>query len=173
MHPRDRSAARVIKIHPTVFIAENSQVVGDVTIGKESSVWYNVTIRGDAAPITIGEGTNVQDNSVIHVDTDGPTRIGSRVTIGHGAIVHAATVADDVLIGMGAIILSGAQIGEFSIIGAGALVPEGMQVPPRSLVLGVPAKIIREVTEEEIARIHNGAQGYIERAKNYWRGIYK
>jgi carbonic anhydrase/acetyltransferase-like protein (isoleucine patch superfamily) len=173
MHPKDKSAPRIIKIHPTVFIAETATVIGDVTLGKESSVWFSAVLRGDAAPITIGEGTNVQDNAVIHVDEGLPTKIGKRVTIGHGAIVHAATVEDDVLIGMGCIILSGAQIGTNSIIAAGAVVREGMQVPPRSLVMGVPGKIVREVSEADIERIHNGAQSYIERAKNYWRGIYK
>ena len=173
MHPRDKSAPRVFKIHPSVFIAETATVIGDVSIGKECSVWFSAVIRGDAAPITIGEGTNVQDNAVVHVDTDTPTRIGKRVTIGHGAIVHAATVADDVLIGMGAIILSRANIGEHCIIGAGAVIPEDTHVPPRSLVLGVPGRVVRQVTEEEIARIHHGSESYIERAKNYWRGIYK
>jgi carbonic anhydrase/acetyltransferase-like protein (isoleucine patch superfamily) len=168
-----KSAPRIIKIHPTVFIAENAQIIGDVTIHKDSSVWFNATIRGDAAPITIGEGTNVQDNAVIHVDEGQPTTIGKRVTIGHSAVVHAATVEDDVLIGIGAIVLSGAKIGRHSIIAAGALVPEGVEIPPRSLVMGVPGKIVRHVKDEERARIEEGAQHYIERAKNYWKGIYK
>lgn len=173
MHPKDKSAPRVIKIHPTVFIAETATVIGDVTIGKESSVWFSAVLRGDASPITIGEGSNVQDNAVIHVDQGGPTHIGNHVTIGHGAIVHAAEVEDEVLIGMGAVILSRARIGLHSIIAAGSVVPEGMQVPPRSLVMGVPGKIVRHVTEEEIERIHSATRNYIERAKNYWKGIYK
>jgi carbonic anhydrase/acetyltransferase-like protein (isoleucine patch superfamily) len=173
VHPKDKSAPRVIKIHPTVFIAETATVIGDVTIGRESSVWFSAVLRGDAAPITIGEGTNVQDNAVIHVDVRAPTHIGKHVTIGHGAIVHAANVEDDVLIGMGAIILNRAKIGAYSIIAAGSVVPEGMQVPPRSLVMGVPGKVVRDVNEEEIERIRDGALTYIERAKNYWRGIYK
>lgn len=173
MHPKDKSAPRVIKIHPTVFIAETATVIGDVTIGKESSVWFSAVLRGDASPITIGEGSNVQDNAVIHVDQGGPTHIGNHVTIGHGAIVHAAEVEDEVLIGMGAVILSRARIGLHSIIAAGSVVPEGMQVPPRSLVMGVPGKIVRHVTEAEIERIHSATRNYIERAKNYWKGIYK
>ncbi len=173
MHPKDKAAPRVFKIHPSVFIAETATVIGDVTIGKEASVWFSAVIRGDAAPITIGEATNVQDNAVIHVDAGAPTHIGKRVTIGHVAIVHAATLADDVLIGMGAIILSGARVGENCIIAAGALVPEGVQIPPRSLVIGVPGKIVREVNEVDIERIRNAASNYVERAKNYWRGIYK
>ncbi len=173
MHPKDKSAPRVIKIHPTVFIAETATVIGDVTIGKESSVWFSAVLRGDGAPITIDEGTNVQDNAVIHVDQGGPTNIGKHVTIGHGAIVHAAEVEDEVLIGMGAVILSRAKIGSHSIIAAGSVVPEGMQVPPRSLVMGVPGKVVRHVTDEEIERIRNATRNYIERARNYWKGIYK
>lgn len=173
MHPKDKSSPRVVKIHPTVFVAESATVIGDVTIGKEASVWFGAVLRGDAAPITVGEGTNVQDNAVIHVDTGEPTSIGKRVTIGHGAIVHAATIQDHVLIGMGAIILSRAVIGSHSIIAAGSVVPEGRQIPPNSLVMGVPGKVVRHVTEEEVAQIEAGAENYIERAKNYWRGIYK
>jgi carbonic anhydrase/acetyltransferase-like protein (isoleucine patch superfamily) len=173
MHPKERSVPRVIKIHPTVFVAETATVIGDVTIGKDSSVWFSAVLRGDAAPITVGEGTNLQDNSVIHVDQGAPTSIGKRVTIGHGAIVHAAKIDDHVIIGMGAIILSRAVIGSHSIIAAGSVVPEGREIPPRSLVMGVPGKVVRHVTEEEVAQIEEGAEHYIDRAKNYWRGVYK
>jgi carbonic anhydrase/acetyltransferase-like protein (isoleucine patch superfamily) len=173
MHPKDKAAPHVIKIHPTVFVAETATVIGDVTIGKDSSVWFSAVLRGDAAPITVGEGTNVQDNAVIHVDHQAPTHVGRRVTIGHGAIVHSATVEDHVLIGMGAIILSGAVIGSHSIIAAGSVVPEGREVPQRSLVMGVPGKVVRHVTEEEVRQIEEGAEHYVERARNYWRGIYK
>jgi carbonic anhydrase/acetyltransferase-like protein (isoleucine patch superfamily) len=173
MHPKDKSSPRVIKIHPTVFVAETATVIGDVTIGKDSSVWFSAVLRGDAAPITVGEGTNLQDNSVVHVDHGEPTSIGKRVTIGHGAIVHSARIEDHVLIGMGAIILSRAVIGTHSIIAAGSVVPEGREIPPRSLVMGVPGKVVRHVTEEEVAQIEEGAEHYIERAKNYWRGVYK
>lgn len=173
MHPKDKAASRVIMIHPTVFIAETATVIGDVTIGKEASVWFGAVVRGDAAPIVIGEGSNVQDNVTIHVDTDTPVSIGKRVTIGHAAVVHGATVEDGVLIGIGAVVLNRARIGERSIIAAGTLVTEGTEVPPGSLVMGVPGKIVRQVNEDEIARIENGATTYIERAKNYWKGIYK
>ena len=173
MHPKDKSAPRVIKIHPTVFIAETATVIGDVTIGKDSSIWFSAVLRGDAGPITVGEGTNVQDNAVIHVDVGEPTSVGRRVTIGHGAIIHSATVEDHVLIGMGAIVLSRAKIGSHSIIAAGSVVPEGREIPPRSLVMGVPGKVVRHVTDEEATQIEAGAEHYIERAKNYWRGIYK
>lgn len=173
MHAKDKPTPRIIKIHPTVFIAETATVIGDVTIGKDSSIWFSAVLRGDAASIVIGEGTNVQDNAVIHVDLGAPTNIGRRVTIGHGAIVHSATVEDHVLIGMGAIILSRALIGPYSIVAAGSVVPEGREVPPRSLVMGVPGKVVRHVTDEEVTRIESGAEHYIERARNYWRGIYK
>ncbi len=173
MHPREKPAARPFKIHPTVFVAETATVVGDVTIARDSSVWFGAVLRGDDAPVTVGEGTNVQDNAVLHEDLDLPCTIGNRVTIGHGAIIHGATVEDDVLIGMGAIILNGARIGSWSIVGAGAVVPEGMQVPSRSLVLGVPARVTRPVRDEEIERIKHGSTVYIERARNYWKGIHK
>ncbi len=161
------------KIHPTVFIAQTATVIGDVTIGKDSSVWFSAVLRGDAAPITVGEGTSVQDGAVLHVDDEIPCSVGNRVTIGHGAIIHGAVVEDDCLIGIGSIILNKAYIGSFSLIAAGALVPEGMEVPPRSVVMGVPGKIVRQVSEADIERIRNGAQNYIERARNYWKGIYK
>ncbi len=161
-----------MKIDPSVFIAETARVVGDVSIGKESSVWFGTVIRGDSAPIVIGDATNVQDNAVIHVDSDAPTTIGDRVSIGHAAIVHGATVADDVLLGMGAIILNRARIGEYSIIAAGALVPEGIEIPPRSLVIGIPGKVVRQVNESEIVRIQRGAREYVQFAKNHRKGIY-
>lgn len=173
MHPKDRSAPRVTKIHPTVFIAETATVIGDVTIGRDSSVWFSAVVRADAEPVTIGEGSNVQDGAVIHVDPGLPTRIGSRVTIGHSAVVHASNIADDVLIGIGALVLSGCKIGDHCLIAAGAVVPEGAEIPPRSLVMGVPGKVVRPVTDAEIARIHDGSTSYVARARNYWKGIYK
>ncbi len=173
MSPQDKSASRAFKIHPSVFIAETGTVIGDVTIGKDSSVWFSAVLRGDSAPIFVGEGTNIQDNAVVHVDTDMPAVIGKRVTVGHSAIVHAATVEDDVLIGMGAIILSGAKIGSFSIIAAGAVVVEGEEIPARSVVMGIPGRVVRQIKDKEVAMIEADAQRYIERAKNYWKGIYK
>lgn len=173
MHPKDKAAPRVIRIHPTVFIAETATVIGDVTIGKEASIWFGAVLRGDASSIMIGEGTNVQDNVTIHGDADTPVIIGKRVTIGHAAVVHGATIEDDVLIGIGAIVLNHALIGEQSIIAAGTLITEGTEVPPRSLVMGVPGKVMRQVNDDEIARTQDGTKIYVERAKNYWRGIYK
>lgn len=174
MHPKDKTPSHSpTRIHPTAFIAETATIVGEVTVYNDCSVWYGAVIRGDADKIVIGEGTNVQDGSVIHCDTNLPTTIGKRVTIGHRAVVHGATIGDDVMIGIGAIVLNGAKVGEFSIIAAGALVAEGKEIPPRSLVMGVPGKVVRQVTEEEMKRITDGAKNYIERGKNYWKGIYK
>ncbi len=174
MHPTDKTPVRTpVKIHPSVFVAETATVIGDVTIGKDASVWFGAVIRGDADKITVGEGTNVQDGVIIHCDQGLPTTIGKRVVIGHRAVIHGATIADNVLVGIGAIILNGAKVGEYSIIAAGALVPEGVEIPPHSLVMGVPGKVVRRVSDDEIKRITSGAEHYIERAKNYWRGIYK
>jgi carbonic anhydrase/acetyltransferase-like protein (isoleucine patch superfamily) len=174
MHPRDkRPPTSPTRIHPTVFVAETATIVGEVTIYQDASIWFGAVIRGDADRIVIGEGTNVQDGAVIHCDANFPTTIGKRVVIGHRAVVHGATIADNVMIGIGAIVLNGARVGEYSIIAAGAIVTEGADIPPRSLVMGVPGKVVREVTDEEIKRITDGAQIYIDRAKNYWRGIYK
>lgn len=174
MHPKDKTLTHSItRIHPTVFVAETATIVGDVTIYPDASIWFGAVIRGDADKIVIGEGTSVQDGAVIHCDANLPTTIGKRVTIGHCAVIHGATIADNVLIGIGAIVLNGATVGEYSIVAAGALVPEGKEIPPRSLVIGVPGKVLREVTQEEVQRIEDGAKGYIERGKNYWKGIYK
>jgi carbonic anhydrase/acetyltransferase-like protein (isoleucine patch superfamily) len=155
-------------IAPSAYIDPSAQLIGSITIGERSSVWPNVVIRGDINFISIGDESNVQDNSVLHCDP-GEFRlsIGNRVTIGHLAMVHGCTIEDDCLIGIGAIILNGAHIGKGSVIAAGALVPEGMQVPPASMVMGVPAKIKRQVTEEEQARFRLNAQSYVENAKRY------
>lgn len=174
MHPRDKKpSTSPTRIHPTVFVAETATIIGEVTIYPDASVWFGAVIRGDADKIVIGEGTNVQDGAIIHCDTNLPTTIGKRAVIGHRAVIHGATIADNVMIGIGAIVLNGAKVGEYSIIAAGSLVPEGKEIPPRSLVMGVPGKVVREVTQDEIKRITDGAQSYIDRAKNYWRGIYK
>lgn len=172
MRPKEKTISPT-RIHPTVFVAETATIIGEVTIYPDASVWFGAVIRGDADKIVIGEGTNVQDGAIIHCDANLPTTIGKRVVIGHRAVIHGATIADNVLIGIGAIVLNGARVGEYSIIAAGSLVTEGQEIPPRSLVMGVPAKVVREVTQDEIKRITDGAQNYIDRAKNYWHGIYK
>lgn len=149
-------------IDSTAFLAKGCAVYGNVTLKAKVSVWYNATIRAMEEPIVIGEGSNVQDNAVIHVDSGHKVYIGSNVTIGHGAIVHGCCVGDNTLIGMGAIILNGASIGNNCIIGAGALVTQNTVIPDNSLVLGSPAKIIRKVTEEEVQKSIENAKLYVE-----------
>ena len=156
------------RVHPTAFVDETAQVIGDVEIGAESSVWMHVVLRGDTNAIRVGARTNVQDNSVVHVDSGACAAIvGDEVTIGHGAIVHGCTIEDRVLIGMGAIVLSGARIGTESLIAAGALVAEGCVVPPRSLVMGTPGQVRRALTDEEVARIRQSAEHYVKNRLDY------
>jgi len=154
-------------IHSTAFVHPLAFVAGDVTIGARVSIWPFVSIRGDSDKVTIGDDSNVQDGCVIHVDDGVPCRIGQRVGIGHRAIVHGATIEDDVLIAMGAILLNNVKVGTGSIIGAGAVVREGFVVPPNSLVLGVPGKIVRETTDAERLRIAGTVAAYIELQKRY------
>jgi len=151
-----------------VFVAENAALIGDVELGDDCSIWYSATIRADVNAIRIGAGTNVQDNCTIHVThLDWPTIIGEEVTIGHGAIVHGCTVHRGALIGMGSRVLDGAVVGESALIGAGALVPEGMQVPPRTLVVGVPARVKRPLTDEELAHLDRSWRNYVEYKNKY------
>jgi len=158
-----------LRIHGSAFVAPGAVVVGDVTIGAHSSVWFNTVVRGDTAPVEVGEGTNLQDNTVVHVDEGQPAVIGSRVTVGHRAIVHGCVIEDDCLIGMGAIVLSGARIGRGSLIGAGALVREGQAIAAGSLVVGAPARAVGPVTEAHRAAIEHGAAHYAELAASYAR----
>lgn len=141
------STAARPRVHATAYVAPSATVVGDVRLGEEASVWYGCVLRGDIAPITVGRETNIQDLTVVHVDEDRPAIIGSRVAIGHRAVVHGCEVEDDSLIGMGAIVLSGAVVGRGSFVAAGALVTEGTRIPPGSLVVGVPGRVVREVDE--------------------------
>ena len=156
-------------IHATAFIHSQAGVLGDVTLGANASVWPTAVLRGDSDRIVVGPESNVQDGSVLHADKGLPTLIGKRVAIGHRAIVHGAVVEDGCLIGMGCIILNGARVGAGSIIGAGAVVTEGMQIPPGSLVLGVPARVVKPVTPEMTARIAATVDAYIE-LKDQHRG---
>lgn len=150
--------------HPTVRIAENVSVIGDVTLAERSSLWYGTIVRGDTAPITIGADTNVQDGCILHADPGIPTVIGKNVTVGHGAILHGCTVGDDCLIGMGATLLNNCVIGEGSIIAAGALVTERAVIPPGSMVMGCPGKIVRAIRPEELAANRASAEHYVELA---------
>ena len=156
------------RLHETVFAVEGAAIIGDVEIGERSSVWFNAVVRGDVHYIRIGKRTNVQDNSTLHVTKETyPLIIGDDVTIGHNVVLHGCTVKDRCLIGMGAIVLDNALIGSDTIIGAGALVTEGARIPPGSLVIGVPGKVVRALEPEEIARIKRSAMNYIEYSKNY------
>ena len=152
-----------------VFIAEGAMVIGDVTIGAGSSVWYNAVLRGDIAPIRVGRGSNVQDGAVLHVDEGAPCVIGDDVVIGHGAVVHSATVGDRALVAMHATLLSGSVVGAESIVGANALVAEGKEFPPRSLIVGVPGKVLREVTDEQVAASLANARRYAGSAQDHRR----
>lgn len=153
-----------MKIDPSVYTAPGAHIVGNVTIGAGSSVWYNTVIRADEAPIIIGNNTNIQDLVTVHVGTDIPTVIGDGVTVGHNAIVHGCTVEDNVIVGMGAILLNGSHIRRNSIVGAGALVTQGKDFPEGSLILGSPAKVVRSLTPEEIEGIRRNAEVYVKLA---------
>ncbi len=151
------------RIADSAYIDFSAQIVGDVVVGERSSVWLNVSIRGDVNSIRVGSETSVQDNSVLHVDHElYPCLIGNRVTVGHRAVLHGCEVGDNVLIGIGAIVLNGAKIGPGAVIAAGALVPERMEVPPNMLVMGTPAKVRREVTLEEQARFRKNCDNYVQ-----------
>lgn len=154
-------------IDPSAWIAETATVVGEVHLGARSSIWFGAVVRGDVEAIRIGAETNVQDLACLHADPGKPCRLGSRVTMGHAAIVHGATVEDECLIGMRAVILNDAVIGQHSIIGAGALVTEGKIIPPRSLVLGMPGRVVRELSDQDLQSIFHGAQHYVEAAALY------
>jgi carbonic anhydrase/acetyltransferase-like protein (isoleucine patch superfamily) len=153
------------------WVATTAVVTDDVTLGRDCSLWYGVVIRGDCAPITIGELTNVQDNTVVHADTGVPNEIGAAVTIGHGAVVHGRRVGDGCLIGIKAVILGGAEIGDGCIIAAGAVVRENAKIPRRSLVAGVPAKVLRAVSDDEVAQLRSHAAHYLELARHHARPI--
>ena len=166
-------------IHPTAFVAPTAALIGHVTLEEESSVWYNAVLRGDINRIHIGPRSNIQDGSVVHLADDYPALIGELVTVGHMAMIHACTIADECLIGMGAILLDGAEIGARSIIGAGALVTSGTKIPPGSLVLGSPGKVVKTLDLDDQAKIRTWAEKYVgvsrrflERARSTPPGVY-
>ena len=161
-------------IHESVFMADGARVIGDVAIGAHSSVWFNTVVRGDVCPIRIGEKTSVQDNATLHVTHDtGPLNIGSNVTIGHGAVLHACTVKDHVLIGMAAVLLDDCVIEPYSIVAAGSLVRQGFTVPSGTLVAGVPAKVMRPITDAERQTIEESPENYVRYVQNYRDGGYE
>lgn len=156
------------KVGQNVYISENAVLIGDVTLGDEVNIWFGSVLRGDMHYINIGNRSNIQDNAVVHVTTVvSPTNIGSGVTVGHGAIIHGCTIEDNSMIGMGAIVMDGAVIGAGSLVGAGALIPPNMKVPPKSLVVGMPGKVVREVHKEEYEMIIERPGEYIELAAAY------
>lgn len=156
------------KLHDESWVAPHASVLGDVTLGARVSVWYSATLRADFESIVVGEGSNIQDSATVHADPGFPVTIGARVTVGHNAILHGCTVEDDSLVGMGAVIGNGARIGAGSLVAAGAVVPQGMVVPPKSMVVGVPAKVRRELTEDEIK-----SNGVNSSAYEYLLGVHR
>jgi carbonic anhydrase/acetyltransferase-like protein (isoleucine patch superfamily) len=154
-------------IHPTAYVAPNATIVGEVHVAARASIWFSSVLRGDNAPIIIGEQTNVQDLSMIHADEGEPCTLGVGVTVGHRAVLHSATIENGALIGIGAVVLNGAVVGQEALVGAGALVTQGMSIPPRHLALGVPAQVVRRLTDEEIARSHRSAAHYVARAQAF------
>ncbi|NIN72339.1 MAG: gamma carbonic anhydrase family protein [Gemmatimonadetes bacterium] len=160
------------RIHPDAFIAPTATVLGRVTVAREASVWFGCVVRGDIEPITIGEQTNIQDNTVVHIDPGLPTRIGARVGVGHRSLIHGCVIEDECLIGMGATVLSGAVIETGSVIAAGALITEGTRVPAGSLVMGVPAKVVRPVDDELRSRIELTWRDYVRLARAHKAGRF-
>lgn len=162
-----RPRASAIAIHPTAFIAPGAVVLGDVTLGAHASVWYTCVLRGDRDRIVVGEATNIQDGTVVHVDAGRPALIGARVGIGHRAVIHGCTIEDECLVGMGSILLNGVRVGTGSVIAAGAVVTEDTIVPVGSLVMGVPGRVVRAVDEPLRARIRDTWQHYVEQAARH------
>ena len=152
------------QVAESAWVAPGAFVIGDVHLGEESSVWYGAVLRGDTEPIRIGARTNVQDGCILHADPGFPAVVGEGCVVGHNAVVHGCEIGDNCLVGMGATILNGAKIGDGSIVAAGAVVPEGREFPPRSLIVGVPAKRVGDLTDEQAADIERGASEYVERA---------
>ncbi|WP_319244233.1 gamma carbonic anhydrase family protein [uncultured Propionivibrio sp.] len=155
------------ELDPQSWIAPNATVIAQVVLGKNASIWWNCTVRGDTDRIIIGEGTNIQDGSIIHTNRGIVVTLGERVTVGHGVILHGCTIGDHCLIGMGATILNRVSVGRNSIVGAHSLLPEGKQYPERSLIMGSPGKVVRELTDEEVARLPDSAERYIVNWNRY------
>lgn len=154
-------------VSPSAFMAEGSRIIGDVTLCEDSSVWFNAVLRGDEAKITLGKGSNIQDNCTVHCDESYPAVIGENVTVGHNAVIHGCTIGDGSLIGMNATVLNGAKIGKNCLVGAGALVTENKEFPDNSLILGVPAKKVGDIDEAAAAKIIGNAQYYSQLVKKY------
>lgn len=160
-------------LDPSAFVADSAQVMGDVVMGPDSSVWFGAVVRGDTETITIGAGSNVQDTSVLHADHGYPLTIGERVTVGHQVMLHGCTIGDESLIGIGAVVLNGAQIGRNCLVGAGSLVTEGKVFPDGSMILGSPARVVRQLSPEQIEGLRRSAQSYMANARRYRAGLKK
>jgi carbonic anhydrase/acetyltransferase-like protein (isoleucine patch superfamily) len=164
-----RFAGRTPEVHETAWIAQNASLIGKVRVHADASVWFGAVLRGDIDEIEIGPGSNVQDNAVVHTELGSPAIVGSGVSVGHGAVVHGCTIEDGCLIGMNATVLTRAVVGRDSLVAAGSVVLEGTVIPPRSLVAGVPGKVRRELTDEEVEGLHGNSSRYVTRAADYRR----
>jgi carbonic anhydrase/acetyltransferase-like protein (isoleucine patch superfamily) len=160
-------------VHDTAWVADSAQVIGDVHLDEDTSVWFGTVIRGDTAPIRIGRGSNIQDNSVLHADLGVPLTIGQDVTVGHQVMLHGCTIGDGALIGIQAVVLNNARIGKDCVVGAGSVVTEGKEFPDGSLILGAPAKVVKQLTPEQIERLRLGARHYVHNAGRFRAGLKK
>ncbi|MFF2887575.1 gamma carbonic anhydrase family protein [Paenibacillus sp. NPDC057967] len=154
-------------VHDSCYIAEGAKLIGDVSIGPKSTVWFNAVLRGDLAPIRIGHSCNIQDGVVGHVNTDQPLVLADEVSVGHSAIIHGCTIGKGTLIGMGAIVLNGADVGEYALIGAGSIVTENKKIPSYTLSIGTPAKVVRELTEDDLLRMRRTMESYVTKGIEY------
>ena len=161
------------QVHSTAWVADSAEVMGNVHLGADASVWFGCVLRGDSDPLTIGEGSNIQDLSVLHADLGMPLTIGRHVTVGHKVMLHGCTIGDESLIGIGAVVLNGAQIGKNCLVGAGALVTEGKVFADGSMIVGAPARAVRQLTPEQIAGLRRSAQHYIDNARRFKAGLKK
>ncbi len=163
----------VPQVAASAWVADSAQVIGDVTLGEDVSIWFGSVLRGDADSLHIGAGSNIQDASVLHADLGKPLVVGERVTVGHQVMLHGCTIGDESLIGIGAVILNGAKIGKNCLVGAGALVTEGKEFPDGSMIIGSPAKVVRQLSPEQIEGLRKSAQHYIDNARRYKSGLHK
>ena len=161
------------QIHSSAWVADSAQVMGAVTMEANASVWFGATVRGDTEHITIGEGANIQDGSVLHADHGMPLKVGKHVTVGHMVMLHGCTIGDESLIGIGAVVLNGAKIGRNCLVGAGSLVTEGKEFPDGSMIMGTPAKVVRQLTPEQIEGLRQSARHYIDNARRFQAGLKK
>ena len=161
------------RIADSAWVADSAQVMGDVALADDANIWFGVVIRGDMAPISVGRGSNIQDQSVLHTDADVPLTVGEGVTVGHQVMLHGCTIGDHSLIGIGAIVLNGAKIGKGCLVGAGSLVTEGKEFPDGSMILGSPARVVRQLTPEQLEGLRKSAQHYVANAQRFRRTLKK